>query len=342
MAVGNAAKKPGPNDKCSCGSGAKAKKCCNSAAAEAAKPGGDCVLPGSVDELWPMAKAAEKNNDLGRAAHLYTMAINAAATGMKRDQDGAASDADLLACEKKTEGKLSQVLLGRAQLYLRQGNGVAAIEDADTCTRANPQFEQGYCCLAKAHEAVGAPLQLQLEACERGLASCPDSEYLVTAKWRLKKTIHETPDEVDAQNISGMDTRAAVKETRRQADDASDPRHAIAAADWGSILATGAHGMEKDVEQAERYLRIGADSGDVAAQRNLGLLLLEQGQPVEASGELNKAAGAGDEHAAEVLQHLAHEADAKRKQALARLEEMAADGDPRAMAMLQELRMGEE
>jgi len=328
-----AGKKPGSNNKSSCGSGAKAKK--------GDQTGDGHVLPGSMDELRKMAQDAQKKGDTSRAEHLFTMAINAAAKGMKRNQDGVASDTDLRACEKSNEGKLSQLLVERAQVYLRQGKTASAIEDAETCTRADQRCEDGYRLLLQGYEAVGAPLQVQLEACERGiteLESCEggvSSEYLVKAKWRLKKAINE---KLDSQDAVATDAQTAVKETQRLADDVSDPRHVTAAADWGSILATGAHGVDKDLQQAERYLRRGADRGDVIAQRNLGLLLLELDRPGEASQELNKAAVAGDEQAAEMLRYLSHEADIKRKEAMEKLEELAAQGHPQARAMLEELR----
>lgn len=324
MAVGT---KPGLNQKCG-----------YSAAARVDPAGKAHVLPASLDELRSMAKDAQKSGDVAKAEHLFTMAVNAAARGMKRDQDGLASDADLEACQKANEGKLSQVLAERAHVYLRQGKTAAAIEDADTCVRADPRCEEGHCLLVQVYEAVGAPLQVQLEACERGLSQCLDSEYLVAAKWRLKKAINERPEKGDTSDSAETSTETAVRETQRLADDTSDPRHVTAAADWGSILATGAHGVKKDLTKAQRYLRKGADGGDIVAQRNLGLLLLEQGQPLKASEELRKAAGAGDEQAAEMLRYLAHEADVKQKEAMEKLEEMAADGNLQAKAMLEELR----
>ena len=49
----------------------------------------------------------------------------------------------------------------------------------------------------------------------------------------------------------------------------------MAATDLGSALAVGAFGLSKDLVEAERYLRIGIEGGDVSAQRNLGLMLLD-------------------------------------------------------------------
>mmetsp|Transcript_75143 Transcript_75143/g.218149 ORF Transcript_75143/g.218149 Transcript_75143/m.218149 type:complete len:335 (-) Transcript_75143:244-1248(-) len=319
--------KPGPNDKFSAGASPDPVQ---------ADPGH--VLPGSYDELWSMGKAALKSGDQQKAVHHLTMAINSAAKKMPRNQDGVATDADLAACNKETEGKLAKMLSERSGLYSRQSDHAAAIEDAETCTRADPQFEAGHLRLALAYEAAGAPLQVQLDACERGLASCPSSEVLVSRKWRLKKAIAEQPADT-GKKASGdtTDEASMLESARRIADDPSDPRRAMAAGDWGSILATGAHGVQKDRAAAEKYLRIGSDGGDISAQRNLGLLFLEMERPGEAATELSKAAAAGDEQAVEVLAQLAKEAEAKRSELREKLEDLAADGDVRAKEMLREL-----
>lgn len=99
-----------------------------------------------------------------------------ACNAASRPEDGIATDADLAACNKETEGKLAALLSERSSLYLRTGDHAAAIEDAETCTRADPSYEKGHLRLAVAYEAAGAALQLQLEACERGVAACPSSE----------------------------------------------------------------------------------------------------------------------------------------------------------------------
>lgn len=330
-------KKPGPNEKCTCGSGAKAKKCCFSATATAPPPVTEKgnVLPGSVDDLLPMAREETKNGNDAKAMHLYTMAINSVARKMRIDKDGKAPDEDLLECNKSTGGKLAEMLAERSRLHLKKGDTSSAAEDAETSSRADPKCEVGYLRLLEAYEASRQSLQLCLEVCERGVENCPDSEGLVAAKWRFKKAIADKPAEQTSNTQS--DPVNAVEETRRLADDRADPRHVSAAADWGSLLATGAHGVQKDVAMAEKYLRIGADGGDVVAQRNLGLLLLELQRPGEAAEELNRAANAGDEEAANVLHHLAGEAEVKRKDALAKLEELAATGDPRARAILEEM-----
>ena len=112
------------------------------------------------------------------------------------------------------------------------------------------------------------------------------------------------------------------------------------ACDWGSILATGAHGVEKDVVAAERYLRAGADGGDAPSQRNLGMLLLELDRPEEAAEQLRAAASAGDEQAAETLRQLADEAARKVERARFQLGVLASQGDERAIEMLRQLENG--
>jgi len=48
-----------------------------------------------------------------------------------------------------------------------------------------------------------------------------------------------------------------MEATRAIANDPGDSRHALAAGDLGSALAVGAHGLDQDIEEAERYLTIG-------------------------------------------------------------------------------------
>mmetsp|Transcript_29754 Transcript_29754/g.91595 ORF Transcript_29754/g.91595 Transcript_29754/m.91595 type:complete len:305 (-) Transcript_29754:97-1011(-) len=252
------------------------------------------VLPGSAEELRAMANEAVGSGDVAKAAHLYTMAIDLLAKGMRRDQDGAAAEADLRALNRSSGGQLAKLLSNRSMVYLRQQDVEAAIEDAETCTRADPEFEKGHMRLVAALEAAGAPLSRQLQAVEAGLVSCPGSEMLVTRKWRLKKALAAQP--APEQGEGGQPEQGpSIAETQHLADDPSDPRHIMAAADLGSVLAVGSHGLEKDVQKAERYLRVGSRGGDVGAQRNLGLLLLELRRPAEAAEELRAAAAAGDE-----------------------------------------------
>ena len=103
------------------------------------------------------------------------------------------------------------------------------------------------------------------------------------------------------------------------------------------ILKGGAYGEVKDLVEAERYLRIGAEGGDVGAQRNLGMLLLQSERAAEAAGYLRMAHGQGDEEAGSTLDALRREADALREQAVFKLKALAANGDARAKAMLEQL-----
>mmetsp|Transcript_7222 Transcript_7222/g.20028 ORF Transcript_7222/g.20028 Transcript_7222/m.20028 type:complete len:342 (-) Transcript_7222:100-1125(-) len=291
------------------------------------------VLPGSAEELRELANEALKCSEVTKATHLYTMAIDLLSKGIPRDQNGIAADADLLALNKSSSGQLAKLLSNRSLAHLKQGDAEAAAEDADACTRADPTFEKGHLRLLAALEALGAALPQQLEACDRALGACPESELLVTRKWRLKKAIAEQPRPDEAS------TAEAIAEAQRLADDPSDPRRAAAAADLGSVLAAGAHGQQKDTRRAEHYLRIGAEGGEVAAQRNLGLLLLELGRPAEAAQELSRAASAGDEQAADALHQLLAETRQKEAEARAKLEELAETGDVRALEMLGEFRV---
>ena len=69
------------------------------------------------------------------------------------------------------------------------------------------------------------------------------------------------------------------------------PRHVLAAGDYGSALALGAHGVAQDTEEGEKYLQIAAAGGDVASQRNYGMLLLQLNRAAEAAEQLSAASG---------------------------------------------------
>lgn len=295
------------------------------------------VLSSSVDELWSSASEATKSGQQTKALHFYTMALDSVSKGIRRDADGFASDADLVEFNASTKGHLAQLLSERSAVHLKLGDFTAAVEDADACTRADPESVRGHMRLAVAHEAACSPLCAQLQACERGLAICPGSELLVTRKWRLKKAVAEQPDTVEAPEADVDDSSTRLAAARRLADDPSDPRRAMAASDLGSVLATGSHGTVRDVVQAESYLRIASEGGDVASQRNLGLLLLDLDRPEEAAPELSKAAEAGDEQASAALEQLLQEAEAQAAEARKKLEAMASSGDIRAAQMLAEM-----
>eukprot|EP00929_Paragymnodinium_shiwhaense_P016858 TRINITY_DN12551_c0_g1_i1.p1 TRINITY_DN12551_c0_g1~~TRINITY_DN12551_c0_g1_i1.p1 ORF type:complete len:347 (-),score=117.11 TRINITY_DN12551_c0_g1_i1:181-1221(-) len=333
---------------------AQAKKCCFSAKAMAegyqpqtpVKGAQGAILSADVVELHDSANEAFKLGDYSKATHFYTMAIDVLAKGMPRDANGVAKDADLLSLNKRSEGRLAKLLANRSFTHLKQGDTDAAVEDAGTATRADPAFEKGHLRLLAALEAAGAPPRQLLEACEHAVEACIESEALVTRKWQLKKAVAAEAEAAkkadrDACEEDASASGPCIEVTRRLADDPQDSRRPLAAADLGRSYAVGAHSLPKDLEKAEHYLRIAAEAGmDVAAWRDLGLLLLEKGRPTEAAEELSKAAKAGDEEAAAVMKHLAGEAEAKQAEALAKLEELAAAGDERAQAMLAEFRGG--
>eukprot|EP00933_Yihiella_yeosuensis_P024571 TRINITY_DN19058_c0_g1_i1.p1 TRINITY_DN19058_c0_g1~~TRINITY_DN19058_c0_g1_i1.p1 ORF type:complete len:339 (+),score=102.42 TRINITY_DN19058_c0_g1_i1:134-1150(+) len=332
--AGPTSKKLGPNDKRSCGSDKKAK---NAVAHTPIQSSQGEVLPGSAKELASIAaEAAKSGKEDKKAIHFYTMAIDSLAKKIPKDANGMMSDANLLELSKSSEGLLVELLSGRSHVYLRQGDVEAAIEDADTCTRADPAFEKGHLRLAVAYEAAGVSLQHQLEACERGVEGCPVSEILVNRKWRLKKAIASQGETTAPREEKVQPEAWTIENTKSLADDLADHRSALAAADYGKALALGAHGLRKDVDEAERYLRRASDGGVVSAQRDLGILYLETQRPVEAAAELNAAATAGDEEAVSILQQLVAEADAQKAEARAKLKELALSGDLRAAKMLQE------
>jgi len=295
------------------------------------------VLPGSAEELKERADAAAGKAENQEASRLYTMALDVVTKKLKKDKNGRASRSDLQELNKSCDGMLAKLLSNRSMTHLRVNDLPAAIEDAETCTHADPSFEKGHMRLLVALDAAAVPLPQQLAACEESVGSCPHSQALIMRKWKLKKAVAEMPAQ-DKQ--CGQDSKSdadLVAETRRMADDTNDTRRAMAAADLGSLLATGSRGLAKDVDAAERYLRIGAEGGDLSGLRNLGHLLLELGRPAEAAEAFREGSEAGDEQATEMLKSLLEEAAAQQKQAREKLEELAANGDPRAIAMLKEL-----
>ena len=145
----------------------------------------------------------------------------------------------------------------------------------------------------------------------------------------------------DKSDTSEAEAAAGLALTRRVAEDPNDPRRFMAAGDLGSALAVGAYGAEKDVAEAERYLRQGAEGGDAASQRNLGLLLLELDRPAEAATALKAAAAQGDEQAGATLAQLGDEVKRQAEQARFQLGILAGKGDPRAKEMLEQLQRTE-
>ena len=120
------------------------------------------------------------------------------------------------------------------------------------------------------------------------------------------------------------------------ADDATDTRRVVAAGDYGSALALGAHGLEKNETLAEVYLKIASDGGDSASAKNYGHLLLSLKRAGEASEQFARAANLGDTEAADILRSLSSEADQKRDEAMNKLRQLADSGNERAIEMLKQ------
>ena len=246
------------------------------------------MLPSNAPELHQSGNEALQQGDAKKACHMYTLAIDMLTRGLEIDEDGVAGAADLYACNQSTNGELAKLLSNRSLANLRRGDHSAAVEDADACVKADTTIEKGHMRLILALEASGATLQAQYEVCERGLAACPDGPLLRGRKDRLAKAIARQPAQaaIDGAGVP-VDTAtdcnsaiSAIEATRKVADDSTDPRQAMAAADLGAALAVGAHGLEQDAVAAERYLRIGVEGGDISAQRNLGLLLIKDSSRV--------------------------------------------------------------
>lgn len=247
-----------------------------------------------------------------KAAHFYTMAIDKLAKGLERDEAGFVDDASLARMEKSARTELAKLLAGRAQVYLAQGDIAAAEEDAATSTRADILLEDGHLALLAVFKQAGAPARGQLQVVERGLDSCPVSEALVQAKWRLKKELSLQPPQAEEEVDSTTNSAAVL----------------------GRNFAEPGPGQ--DLHRAQQLLQLAAGAGDIDACRRLGVVLLELQRPEEAAKFLAQAAESGDLDAAEILQRLGEEAQKQQAEAQAKLEALAAQGDLRAQAMLEE------
>lgn len=315
MGAGVAGKKIGPNERCSCGSGKKSKKCCFGGRSVTAVTAPGQLLPGSAEELGAAARAAAQAQENTKAAHFYTMAIDKLAKTLTKDEAGFVS-AEALASMKGAERlELAKLLAGRSAVHLRQDDIAAAEEDAATSIRAGA-LEEGHLALLAVFEKAGAPLRGQLQVVEGGLEECPTCEALVRAKWRLKKALSLEPT-----------TNSIEEETVDPAAKSADM--------LGRVLAEP--GPSQDLHRAVQLLQVAASAGNVDARRRLGMVMLELDRPVEAAEEFAKAAEAGDQEAAEILQRLRMEAVDQSAKARAKLEALAAAGDLRAQAMLEEL-----
>ena len=316
-------------------------------------------LDADPHKLKEVAARAIKEGDYVRACRMYTFAIDmlvqpaVGGSGLGLEPPSAqASDRladvssgignddaaarDWISLERTSSGLLHVLLSNRSFAHYKKGDWSAAAEDAELCVCACPTFVKGHLRLLLAMEQAEAPAEERARVIGRALRACPGAKPLLLARDALVKSMGASFEHAMAAD-GAKAVQAQMVETKRIADDASDPRHPIAAGDYGTALATGAFGVTQDNEAAEKYLRRGADLGDVASAKNLGLLLLSLHRPAEAAEYLRKAADAGDADALDTLQELGREADRKRDAAMFKLRAMAEQGDEKARALLAQL-----
>lgn len=274
---------------------------------------------------------AVRVGDWQRAVHMFTLGIDMCVETSAEPADGAWYSLD-----KRSQGVLHLLCSNRSLAHLKLNDFEAAATDAEHCCQARPDFAKGHMRLLAALDATGAPLAERQAACTRGLRACPQSKELRDQRAALAAEMGRAPAEAVGAD-EAMACAVQLERTRCIADDPTHPQHALAAGDLGSALALGAHGVDKNLSEAERYLRLGADAGDAGAQRNLGFLLLEGERTAEAASYLRLAKEQGDEDAAAAVDRLVVEADEAHAQALFKLRALATKGDERAKAMLVEL-----
>ena len=284
---------------------------------------------------------------------------------------------DWLSLDANSNGLLHILLSNRSFTHFKCHDYLAAAEDANHCCQASPTFVKGYLRLIAALSAsqdeaavVGTAAENETKAAEtstattatnntaetpthtntfdervrvvaRGLRACgQQSKPLILAREALvkEKSVQEVMA-VEAQELQKLSKQMQM--TKSIADDSNDSRHAMAAGDYGSALAVGAHGIVKNIEQAEKYLKIASAGGDAAAAKNFGHLLLSLNRSGEASEQFARAAALGDTEAGEILRSLHVEADQKREEAMNKLRSMADKGDARAIEILQEFQRQE-
>jgi tetratricopeptide (TPR) repeat protein len=311
---------------------------------------------GHVAAESPAALKAAGNEALqaghsARASHMYTLALDLL---LERRPEGSLSAADWFALEASSEGLVSTLLSNRSLALLRQGDHAGAADDAERCCQANPGWAKAHLRLLAAHEAGKAQEAEVLSALRRGLRACPISSQLREALAKAEaqqeldammrrgaaRAAHPTSGGAESGAASASEEAALAAQlevTRRAADDPADPRRFIATGDLGAALAVGAHGLPKDVVSAERYLRVAADGGDVVSMRNLGHLLLQLQRLGDAAAAFERAAAAGDEDSAGILAGMQEEAQRRTESARDQLARLAANGNPQAVAMLEQL-----
>lgn len=170
------------------------------------------LIPTAPDELRALGNQALQEGNLVKACHMYTMAIDSLSRGLKTD-NGVASAADIYALNVESGGELAKLLSNRSLAHLKQGDAAAAVEDADACVKADMTVEKGHMRLVVALEALAAPLEQQLKACEAGLQAVPQGSLLHARRKRLLKAIASQP-KAKAQ-VSDRNAASAHKQGRK-------------------------------------------------------------------------------------------------------------------------------
>ena len=285
---------------------------------------------GDPEQLKLTAAEAVRNKEYKRATHMYTLAIDLLVPATKDP-----NSLDLPSLDAKSSGLLHVLLSNRSFTHFKCEDFLAAAEDAENCCQACPSFVKGHLRLLAALSSGDepAPITSRIKVVVRGLRVNPTSKPLILAKEALvKESSIEEVLSVEAKEAEIV--KDQLKMTKDIADDEKDERHIIAAGDYGTACAVGAYGLDRDVVEAEKYLKIASNGGDIAAIKNYGHLLLTLNRPVEASAQFAKAVEAGDAEAGDILRNLGVEADQKRDAAMDKLRELADAGDERAIEML--------
>ena len=140
---------------------------------------------------------------------------------------------------------------------------MAAAEDAEHCVCASPTFVKGHLRLAaRARRGPGTRRRARKSYC-KSAEGLPGSKPLMIAKDALVKDLGASFElAMERDNVKAAQDQ--IEQTKRAADDANDPRHAMAAGDYGSALAAGGvwcetgHGGGGDVlEKGRRPWRRG-------------------------------------------------------------------------------------
>ena len=300
------------------------------------------------EQLKVAAAEAVKHKEYPRATHMYTLAIdllleNATSIAAPATDETSTEDTyDWVALDAKSGGLLHILLSNRSFTHFRCNDYLAAAEDAENCVQCAPSFIKGWLRLLAAisagieetnHHAQSVTDRARIIT--RGLRANPGSKPLTLAREALvKEASVEVVLAVEADEAKKL--LEQLRMTKEVADDRNDPRHVMAAGDYGSALAVGAHGLEKDVVEAEKYLKIGSEGGDAASAKNYGHLLLKLDRAGEASAQFAHAAELGDPEAEETLRSLGVEADVQREEAMNKLRKLAEAGHPQAVQMLKD------